>query len=81
MRFTIAWHTPALVMMYRLPTHSAMIVDRAVIDFVESGTGHLEWDPHTTASASASMICSSPSTARDRRSRCSASTVCAEVGA
>lgn len=45
MIFAIAWHTPALVTLYRLPMHSAMVVDRAIIDFAESGAGHLEWDP------------------------------------
>ena len=45
MSFAIAWHAPALVTLYRLPMHSAMMVDRAIIHFAESGTGHLEWDP------------------------------------
>jgi len=45
MSFAIAWHEPAIVTLYRLPMHSAMLVDRAVIRFAELGEGHLEWDP------------------------------------
>lgn len=29
MSFAIAWHAPALVTLYRLPMHSAMVVDKS----------------------------------------------------
>lgn len=45
MSFAIVWHRPALVTLNQLPMHSAMMVDRAVIRFAETGHGHLEWDP------------------------------------
>jgi len=37
------WSPAALFTFYRLPLHSAAIIDRAVIRLVESGEGHLEW--------------------------------------
>lgn len=45
MSLEIAWHVPALRTLRELPMHSAMVVDRAVIRFAETGEGHLEWDP------------------------------------
>lgn len=42
-RFSIFWDPAALVVFYRLPMHSAMLVDRAVVQFAETGEGRLEW--------------------------------------
>lgn len=41
MRLQIAWNYPALVTLYNLPIHSAMLVDRAVIRFAERGEGDM----------------------------------------
>lgn len=43
--FEIIWNWPALITFYRLPLHTATMVDRAVIRFAERGEGHLEWVP------------------------------------
>lgn len=45
MNFRIIWDPAALQVLYDLHPHSAMIVDRAVIRFVERGEGHLEEVP------------------------------------
>ena len=46
--FEIIWDWPALQAFYRLPPHTAYIVDRAVIRFAERGEGHVERvDPYT----------------------------------
>lgn len=45
MSFRIAWHRPALITFYKLPMHTAMIVDRAVLGFAQRGEGHVERDP------------------------------------
>lgn len=45
--FTVTWDWPALATFYRLPLHTATMVDRAVIRLAESGEGRLEWvAPH-----------------------------------
>lgn len=47
MTYRITWAHAALWVLYRLPPHTAMIVDRAVIRFAEKGEGQLEWvAPH-----------------------------------
>jgi hypothetical protein len=47
MTFRVIWNWPALAMFYKLPMHSAFMVDRAVVRFAETGTGHIEWvAPH-----------------------------------
>ena len=43
--FEVLWDWPALVTFYRLAPHTATIVDRAVIRFVEWGEGHVEQRP------------------------------------
>jgi hypothetical protein len=43
MTFAIAWDPAALFVFYRLPLHTATIVDRAVIRFAHTGAGHIEW--------------------------------------
>lgn len=45
MSFAIVWNYPALFTLYRLPMHSAVMVDRAIIRFAETGDGQLEWEP------------------------------------
>jgi hypothetical protein len=45
MTFTVVWDPAALFVFYRLPMHTATIVDRAVITFAETGKGELDWDP------------------------------------
>ncbi len=45
MRLRIAWNYPALIALYDLPMHSAMLVDRAVIRFAETGQGAVERIP------------------------------------
>lgn|GEM_PF-5009427 len=45
MNFEIFWAPAALHAFYRLPMHSAALVDRAVIRFADSGEGQLDWDP------------------------------------
>lgn len=45
MRLRIAWNYPALVTLYDLPLHSAMLVDRAVLRFAETGEGDVERIP------------------------------------
>jgi hypothetical protein len=45
MSLQIAWHPAALRVLLELPMHSAMIVDRAVIRFAETGAGQVEWEP------------------------------------
>lgn len=41
---TIFWDFPALRRLYELPPHTAMLVDRAVVRFAQTGEG-AEWDP------------------------------------
>jgi len=41
----VVWHWPALAAFYRLPLHTATMVDRAVIRYAETGEGHLERVP------------------------------------
>lgn len=43
MSFRIIWAPAALQTFYRLPIHSATVVDRAVLRFAQTGDGHLEW--------------------------------------
>jgi hypothetical protein len=43
MSFELVWTYPALVAFYDLPMHSAMMIDRALIRFAETGQGDLEW--------------------------------------
>jgi len=43
MTYEIIWDWPALATFYRLPPHTAMIVDRAVIRFAHHREGHIEW--------------------------------------
>lgn len=45
MTYSIAWARPALWVLYKLPMHSAMLVDRAVIRFAEAGEGEIAWEP------------------------------------
>jgi mRNA-degrading endonuclease RelE of RelBE toxin-antitoxin system len=45
MTYSIAWAPPALAVLYRLPMHSAMLVDRAVIRLAEAGEGDIAWEP------------------------------------
>jgi len=45
MRLRIAWNYPALITLYDLHMHSAMLVDRAVIRFAETGEGDVERMP------------------------------------
>lgn len=45
MTYSIVWTPPALWVPYRLPMHSAMLVDRAVIRFAEAGEGDIAWEP------------------------------------
>jgi hypothetical protein len=40
--FEIIWDWPALHAFYRLPPHTAYIIDRAVIHFAERGEGQIE---------------------------------------
>lgn len=44
MRLRVCWHPAALHVFYRLPIHSATLVDRTVLRFIEHGEGDLEWD-------------------------------------
>ncbi len=37
----IIWTPPALYVFYELSPHTAMVVDRAVIRFAQTGEGHL----------------------------------------
>ena len=39
------WHPRALSIFYKLPVHSATLLDRAVVSFAETGRGELYWDP------------------------------------
>ena len=39
------WHPRALSVFYKLPVHSATLLDRAVVSFAETGRGELYWDP------------------------------------
>jgi hypothetical protein len=43
MKFAILWHQAALFAFYRLPLHTATLVDRATVLFAETGEGRLEW--------------------------------------
>ncbi len=43
--FEVIWDWPALHAFYRLPPHTAYIVDRAVLRFAERGEGDLEHEP------------------------------------
>ena len=45
MRLRIAWNYPALITLYDLHMHSAMLVDRAVIRFAETGECDIERIP------------------------------------
>jgi hypothetical protein len=45
MRLRIAWDYPALVAFHTLHPHHAMLVDRAIIRFAETGQGQVEWLP------------------------------------
>ncbi len=42
--FEVIWDWPALVAFYRLPLHTATIVDRAVIRFASTGEGEIGWE-------------------------------------
>lgn len=42
MSLRIAWNYPALITLYDLRVHSAMLVDRAVIRFAATGEGDVE---------------------------------------
>jgi len=44
-KLTILWHPAARFVFYRLPIHTATLVDRAIIRFAERGEGELEWAP------------------------------------
>ncbi|WP_437322545.1 hypothetical protein [Sorangium sp. So ce381] len=44
MSFHVVWNFPALVTFYRLPMHSAFMIDRAVVRFAETGEGELVWE-------------------------------------
>lgn len=43
MSFRVAWAPAALWTFYRLPIHSATVIDRAVICFAETGDGEIQW--------------------------------------
>lgn len=43
MTYAVLWAPAARWTFYRLPIHSATVIDRAVIRFAESGEGHIEW--------------------------------------
>lgn len=45
MKLRIAWNYPALFIFNDLPMHTAMLVDRAVIRFAETGEGEIERIP------------------------------------
>lgn len=45
MRLRRIWHPAALHVFYRLPLHTATLIDRATIRFAETGEGDLRWDP------------------------------------
>jgi len=42
-KFSIVWDAAALVTFYRLPIHSATRLDREVMQFAETGRGHIDW--------------------------------------
>lgn len=43
----VVWDWPALATFYRLPLHTATIIDRAVVRFAEHGEGQVGWEaPH-----------------------------------
>lgn len=43
----VLWDWPAKAAFFKLPTHTATIVDRAVVRFAETGDGDVEWvAPH-----------------------------------
>jgi len=45
--FTLVWDWPALATFYKLPLHTATMIDHAVIRLAESGEGQIEWvAPH-----------------------------------
>ena len=44
MKFAVCWDPAVLHVFYRLPVHSATLVDRVVLRFAERGEGHLERD-------------------------------------
>lgn len=47
MTYAVIWHARALSTFYRLPIHSAFIIDRTVLRFAETGEGYVEWvAPH-----------------------------------
>lgn len=41
----VVWDWPALATFYKLPLHTATMVDRAVVRYAERGEGQLGWDP------------------------------------
>jgi len=43
MSFSVAWAPAALSTFYRLPIHSATVIDRAVIHFAGTGLGEIQW--------------------------------------
>lgn len=45
MKLRIAWSYPALIALYDLHLHAAMLVDRAVIRFAETGEGEVDRIP------------------------------------
>jgi hypothetical protein len=44
-RFVVTWDWRALTTFYKLPLHTATMVDHAVIRFAEHGEGQVDWDP------------------------------------
>lgn len=45
MKLRVLWAPAALHVFYQLPMHSAKLVDRSAIRFVERGEGEILWDP------------------------------------
>lgn len=43
--FTVIWDWPALATFYKLPLHTATMIDHAVVRLAERGEGQLAWDP------------------------------------
>lgn len=45
--FAVVWDWPAKAIFFKLPMHTATMVDRAIVRFAEHGDGLLEWvAPH-----------------------------------
>lgn len=42
-RWSVEWIPAALVAFYKLSVQAATTIDQAIIQFAESGRGHLEW--------------------------------------